>query len=66
MSFMLLSKNKWTVFEKKISTNAMNNGLKEWISALVYKDITLNKYNKIILNWAISIANLKTFGVTHV
>jgi hypothetical protein len=66
MSFMLLFKSKWTLFKKKISTNAMNSGSKEWISALVYKNITLNKHNKIVLNWANSIANLKTFRVTHV
>ena len=54
------------VSEKEISTNAMNSGSKEWISALVHKDTTLNKYNKIILNWAISIANPETFSMTHV
>jgi hypothetical protein len=66
MSFMLLSKSKLTIFEKKISINAMNSGSKEWISALVYKDITSNKYSKSVLNWANSIANLKTFRMTHV
>ena len=66
MNFILLFKSKWTVFKKKISTNAMKSGSKEWISALVYKDITSNKCNKIVSNWANSIANLKTFRVTQV
>ena len=44
----------------------MNSGSKEWTSVLVHKDITLNKYNKIILNWVNSIANLKTFRAIHV
>ena len=30
MKLMLLSKSKWKIFEKKISTNALNTGSKEW------------------------------------
>jgi hypothetical protein len=50
MNLILLVKSKWTVFKKKISTNAMKTGSKERISALVHEDITSNKDNKIVSN----------------
>ena len=44
MNFMLLSNNIKKVSEKKISTSALKTDSKEWLSTLVYQDVTLNEH----------------------